>query len=65
MGWASGSKWAETLWREIKDSLPVQKKHEVAMNIVDFFEANDADAWSCDKSNSDDLYFTARPEEKD
>jgi hypothetical protein len=61
MGWASGSELADGVWDAVKEHIPEEKKQEVALRIVNLFEGEDCDTLD----ECEDLYFTARPEERD
>lgn len=43
MGWSSGSELAETLWNEVREYVPKNKRKEVANAFVDAFESYDCD----------------------
>jgi hypothetical protein len=60
MGWCSGSIFAEKLWKDIREHVPIDKRQEVARRIYDFFKEQDADCWSYE---DDGLYAVAYPDE--
>jgi hypothetical protein len=45
MGWASGSEIAEEVWGIVRAFVPVRKRKEVAQEIIEVFENEDADAF--------------------
>lgn len=57
MGWASGSRIAEELWKELKQYIPPCHFQEVSKIIVNKFCEYDADAWEC-YPKEDCLYYT-------
>lgn len=46
MGWASGSYFAEDLYRDIRNLIPKENRRCVANSIIAAFEQHDADDWS-------------------
>ena len=47
MGWASGSRIAEELWKELKPYIEPEDYGKVSKVIMDKFCEYDADDWEC------------------
>ena len=56
MGWASGSRIAEELWKELKPYTSQSNHKEVSKILIDKFCEYDADDWECYPSD-DCLYY--------
>lgn len=56
MGWASGSEIAESVWLEVVDYIPADKRRGVAKRLVNVFEAYDCDTMS----EAEELWKAAR-----
>ena len=48
MGWCTGSYLAEDLWNTIRGYIPEDKRKDIARNIIEIFNEQDADCWDDD-----------------
>lgn len=60
MGWTSGARIAEDVWKAVVEHIPDTNKEEVAREIVKIFSSEDADTW--DEGPEGGLYDTAYPD---
>lgn len=57
MGWASGSYMAEELWRKLRPVIRPEDYKLASKVLFETFNNNDADDWSFEDNNYDNLLF--------